>query len=92
MAFLHDDERDAGLVANLELHARLTDGAKLLCEHLFKNMIIYYIVRFESTEHLSCSATHTCELALTDAVAVEDDARGLEARAAVEMDEKLLDH
>ena len=35
---------------------------------------------------------HLLELAFRDAVAVEDDAGGLEARGLVELDEELADH
>ena len=34
MSLLHDDERDARLIAHLKLHTRFTDGAQLLRQHL----------------------------------------------------------
>lgn len=40
----------------------------------------------------AAAGTHLLELALGDAVAVEDDARGLEARGLVELNEQLADH
>lgn len=40
----------------------------------------------------SAESTHLLELPLGDTIAVEDDARGLEARGLVELDEQLADH
>lgn len=40
----------------------------------------------------SAAAAHLLELPLGDAVAVEDDAGGLEARGLIELDEQLAHH
>ena len=42
--------------------------------------------------HRNVTDSHLVELALGDAVAVVDDARGLEARGLVELDEQLAHH
>ena len=85
MSLLHSDERDSGLIASFQHHARLSHRSQLVLE----NLNMWKLAHFQEC---SMFDFYIEELSLGHSVSVDDNSRRLESSVAVELDEQLADH